>query len=174
MSTQRRLPTHIALARFSAAVMVGIGSLLLVGCDVDSDREVRAQVQQAIDLRAVHSREADEEARKKLDELSANNTAAPATRTQLASMRGQMHIDLAQQAMREIDRKELKLSRVAFDLEQLAVQLDAGSTVINGFNKFDPAEAHRAIAQQITDAQGGPEKLTWEFQGMQMPTMEAA
>lgn len=169
---QRRTFKCSALAQVSTALAIGLSSLAIVGCDTDSDRTVRTHVQEAIDLRAVHSKEANEQAQKKLDELSTNNNAAPATRAQLAAMRGQMRVDAALDLMRDIDRKELELTRVAFDLNQLAVQLDAGSTVINGFKKFDPAPQQQSIAQQITAAQGGPDKLTWEFQGLQLPTIE--
>src|SRR5688572_23663515 len=116
MSMPCRTQSRRALSRVSNA-LVAISSLALIGCDVDSDREIRAQLGQAIDLRAVHSKEADQQAQEKLKGIKEGDSTAPALRAQLASMRGQMHIDLAQQLMRDIDRQEMNLSRVAFDLE---------------------------------------------------------
>lgn len=174
MRPNQRQLNRPALTRISTAIAIGLGTFLIVGCEKSPDRKIQAGLQEAVDLRSVRSAESDELARKQLDVASKDVNASPAARAQLASMRGQMHVDLAQALMREIDRSELELSRVAFDLGQLAMQLETGSVMVTGYAKYDPAAVQKTIAQQIVDAQGGPDKLTWEFQSLQMPTIEAA
>ncbi|MBC8105209.1 MAG: hypothetical protein H7Z14_01350 [Anaerolineae bacterium] len=174
-SNQRQL-THSALTRISTAVAIGLGVFAIGGCDTDAnqaDKKIRAGIQQAIDHRSVHSPESDQLADKTLKEASQDSNGSPATRAQLAAMRGQMNVDFALDLMRKIDRSELELSRVQFDLGQVAFQLDAGSSMVSGYGKYDPAASQKIIAQQIVDAQGGPDKPTWEFQTLQMPTIEA-
>ena len=138
-----------------------------------ADKKIQTALQAAIDYRSIGDAESDAAAQKKLDEAAQDQNGSPATRRSLRPCAGNWRSIRLESSMRRIDHSELELSRVAFDLGQLAVQLDAGSVMVSGFGKYDPAPVQKTIAQQIADAQGSPDKPTWEFQSLQMPTIDA-
>ncbi|HEY7086899.1 MAG TPA: hypothetical protein VH518_02350 [Tepidisphaeraceae bacterium] len=168
------------LLRWRTATVVLLVGVLGVGCDDSAaDRKVREALRAAQDTAAAAapSEEGDQaraNARKLLETAAANTDASLGMRATAKAALAQSEFDAANRIIREIDRKEMELSRVAWETTQLALQVHTSGSAIAGYKLFDPKTVREAIATRIAEAQGGPDKPAWfTHGGATIPTLSA-
>ncbi|MGH7176016.1 MAG: hypothetical protein ACREJC_01430, partial [Tepidisphaeraceae bacterium] len=140
----------------------------------DADKKVQADVERGRELTAQATPDTDAQARKLLESAAGNSSASPLSRAQAKAMLAQSHVDAASLTLREIDRGELELARAAFDLSQLASQVNSSAQMVADYRKFDPTGIRAQIQEKVVEAQGGPDKPAWFTHGNSViPTLSA-
>jgi hypothetical protein len=161
------------LSGLKRAATVVLAGGMLIGCTDDraADKKVRATLAQARQA-AVTGTPAET-----LQLLSTAASTEGASDGMIAVAKGaqaQNELEQANRIILDIERKEMELRRVVFEITQLAVQIRASGSAADGYRQFDPKAAREKIAEKIAEAQGGPGKPTWFTHGNStIPTLSA-
>jgi hypothetical protein len=149
--------------------------LCVTGCDNgqnEADKQTRADLTEA----QQKTSEGDTvTANAKLTSAAGNAAASAGLRASAKASLAQAEFEAGQNIVAKIDMMERDLSRVAFEIGQLANQIRISSAEVTSSREYDPKPAKDAINSAIADAQGGPDKPAWFTQGNAvLPTLTAA
>jgi hypothetical protein len=156
----------------AAVLLFAVG---LAGCDND-ERQADRQVQRDLaEARQILAEGGDvDTAQRKLEDAAGNEAASASVRAAADAALAQRELELAHDLTGRINRLELDLSRIVWEIKQLAYQVHSSGSSVAGYQKFDPKPDRDAIAAKVVEAQGGPGKLTWSPDGnTQVPTLSA-
>ena len=163
-STLRTVPLALALA--AAGAIAG-------GCDGNtSDRKASAAFKEAIAERHIGGEAGNDAAKKALEPIASDADLTGVNKAHANAMLAEIDADAAVELIRKVDRQEMELSRVAFELSQLGVQLDVGALLVTDYSQYDPKPVVEKIQMQLTSAQGADGSPTWEHEGVTLPTLD--
>jgi hypothetical protein len=158
----------------AAAVVLVVGSL--IGCEDDraADKKVRATIAEARMEAAAGTPEASRKAIQLLSTAASTEGASDGMLAIAKAAHAQAELEQANRLIIDIERKEIELRRVAFEILQLAVQIRASGSSASGYRQFNPNPAREQIAAKIAEAQGGAGKAAWFTHGdSTIPTLSA-
>jgi hypothetical protein len=157
------------------AALLGAGLILTGGgCDTSTpDRQVAEEIMQGR-AAAAEGRDGQAKAEQHFQAAASNPGASELISAQAKIVLGQAQYDAAQEALRDVARKDMEAARVELEIGALARQLGVGVAMIDGYKKLDPGAARAELQKRITEAQGGPDKPVWFTHGnSQIPTLAA-
>lgn len=159
----------------SAAIL--LAAMFLPGCDNQqnqADKQVQQELAQArLLLLSAKPGDADQ-AYQKLQEAAANAAASDDVRAAAKAALAQAELDMAQSFMRQLERAEMDLARVVWEISQLAEQIRTCGSIVSGYLKYDPQPARQNVADRIAQVQGGPGKPEWiRHDNAVIPTLSA-
>src|SRR5450432_1789316 len=159
------------------ATAIILAAAFFVGCDNEqnkADKQVQLDLSAARQVALSGKDGSDAAAQKILQEAAGSAAASPNIRAAAKSALAQADLEAAHETMRKIDRSELDLARVLWEMSQLSEQIRTSNSAVVGFGKYDPKDARDAIQMKIAEAQGGPGKTVWFQQdNASIPTLSA-
>jgi hypothetical protein len=173
MSSRKPLPSNrsaerfdvIAILRAASPIAVALlGSFWIAGCDTpanQSDRQVQADVATAQAVLGSGDAASTAKARKMLEQAASVSDVEPLTRAYAKSSLAQVEQNVAAGQIRTIEYDNARLHQLAWEIGQLAQQVDASRTLGASYDKYDPKAAQAAIAADIAAAQGDADHLVW-------------
>lgn len=158
-------------------VFTAAGAVALVGCDSgerQADKRVQENLRSATEITLSGESGAADASRKLLETAVTETEASPAMKAIANASLGHASLESALSTIDKIDRAELDLARLGWEITQLAQQVRTGGSAVLGYRKFDPKAARDAIAAKIAEAQGGPGKAAWfTHDSATIPTLSA-
>jgi hypothetical protein len=105
----------------------------------------------------------------------ASGSASAGLKAHAHGVLGQIELDKAFDAVVRLEARHADLRRVMWEIEQLALQVEAGGALLASYQLHDPRNAREAIARLVAEAQGADGKTAWSPEGsIQLPTLGAA
>jgi hypothetical protein len=155
------MPSFKQLALKQLAIL-GLTATLLAGCDGASpDSDARAKMNAGRIAAAKGDEEGRSEAKTMLTQAASTPGVSTASSAQAHATLGQVQYDAGLEMLRDADRKELAASRIALQIAALGSQLGNSATLVQGYQKLDPAPSKTQISNQIAQVKGAPDKPTW-------------
>ncbi len=161
----------------ATTILLAAASAFLAGCDNDerkADRQVQQDLAEARQVAQMGGEDANQASAKLLQDAANRGDASAGVRATAKAAVAQNEMETADELLRKIDRAEMDLARVTWEISQLTEQIRTNASVVAGYKKYDPKPAREAIAQKIAEAQGGPGKPVWFTHGnATIPTLSA-
>jgi uncharacterized coiled-coil DUF342 family protein len=164
----RNMAQH--LVKFSIAVSVGGGVAGMIGCDSQShsaDTQIRADVVEALNT-------TDRAKAQSILETATDLGGSAASKAQAQSALGQTNLDTGYDLLRQLGRTDLESIRLAWQISQLAGQIQNTNTLASGYLQMDPTSASDEISKRIAEARGGADQAAWfTHDSARIPTLAA-
>jgi hypothetical protein len=144
--------------------ILGLAGACLCGCDASSNPENQARAKMNEGRIAAATGDEAGRAKAQADLTSAANISgvSNATSAQAHAVLGQVQYDIGLEFLRLADRKELAASQIALQIAALGAQLGNSAQLVQGYQKLDPSAAKTAIAQDVVQVKGSPDKPAWQ------------
>jgi chromosome segregation ATPase len=172
-------PVRRTASAVIASAIVGIG-LMGGGCDALEGETARAdrRAEQAIETsfteRQIGGQAGRQAAHSALQQAAQQQEASPATRAHAKSLLAMSEAESAHHMLREVDRAEVEVVRLAWEIGRLGSQIALSNRLVEGYRLHEPAALREDIAQKVAAARGGPDQLVWiEHDQAQIPTLAA-
>lgn len=147
------------LKRAGATALI-TAAMLCAGCDdSQADKNVR---QTLADARLLSKTDPNPEAAKaKYIEAASISDASNIAKTEAQAAKAYAELDSAIELSRQIDQKNIELSRIEWGIVELAQQIRSSNSARAGYQKFDPKPIKDAIEAKLAEARGGANQPAW-------------